>query len=91
MTDREKVVKGLEVCTQPGSCRECPYWRVYDSTIEQCVKELMLDALELLKEQEMEFEPCYDPATYTYNCGYCGCYFDRCVYNYCPKCGRKVK
>jgi rubrerythrin len=52
MADREKVIKGIEICLHPGSCRECPYYRVYDTTIEKCAKEMMQDALELLKEQQ---------------------------------------
>ena len=56
MIDREKVIKGIEICLHPGSCRECPYYRVYDTTIEKCAKEMMQDALELLKEpQEQKF------------------------------------
>ena len=97
MTDRDKVVKGLEVCTQPGSCRECPYWRVYDSTIERCAKELMLDALELLNEP---VSPKVDIDTYV--CGVCGARLERQsmigpnvvvseFLDYCPVCGRKVK
>ena len=56
MAELEKVLKGIEICLHPGSCRECPYYRVYDTTIEKCAKEMMQDALELLKENDIELE-----------------------------------
>ena len=49
MLDREKVIKGLETCyCPPAKCEDCPY---YD--IENCNDALCLDALALLKEQEI--------------------------------------
>ena len=52
MTDQEKVIKGLEICTHPGSCSsECPY---YEKEGAECSYCLMKDALELLKENERE-------------------------------------
>ena len=51
MTDREKVIKGLEHCDFGGSgtCyeKECPYYQSHD-----CTDELKNDILVLLKEQE---------------------------------------
>ena len=51
MPDREKVVKGLEVCVNrvPGkySCYECPY----ENDGNSCEINLTKDALALLKEQ----------------------------------------
>lgn len=50
MADREKVIKGLEICSDPGSCRsECPY---YEKEGAECSYCLLKDALELLKKQE---------------------------------------
>lgn len=56
MADREKVIRGLELCAydpDPGqelkeirSCPECPYYR------EGCSPQLIRDALALLREQE---------------------------------------
>ena len=49
MTDKEKVIKGLE-CHTEGNCIECPYrdgWH----TCPFC-ETLLADALNLLKEQE---------------------------------------
>ena len=52
MTDREKVIKGLEICVNrvPGKydCNECPY----EIDGNYCEINLAKDALELLKEQE---------------------------------------
>ena len=55
--DREKVVKGLELCASGSECigRDCPYWHnVLDDVIKgcDCTTELIRDALALLKEQE---------------------------------------
>jgi len=56
MIDREKVVKGLEVCTKPGTrgcfydIKECPYDE------NGCRMALMRDALALLKEREDSLE-----------------------------------
>lgn len=50
MPDREKVIKGLEICSHPGGCRsECPY---YEKEGAECSYWLLKDALELLNEQE---------------------------------------
>ena len=53
MTDRQKVIKGLEHCDfgVSDTCyeKECPYYQSHD-----CTDELKNDILVLLKEQEME-------------------------------------
>jgi len=50
--DREKVIKGLELCEIGSGDRcyetECPYYR------QGCTESLKNDILELLKEQEVE-------------------------------------
>jgi len=55
MTDREKVIKGLEHCDfgASGTCyeKECPYYQSHD-----CTDELKNDILALLKEQEHRIE-----------------------------------
>lgn len=48
MTNREKVIKGLEYCTTSNDCRPCIYWQSFDDT--GC--KVMKDALALLKEQK---------------------------------------
>lgn len=53
MPDREKVIKGLEICTsRPCYCTDCPY------KANCCLdsQEVMEDALALLKEQEDALE-----------------------------------
>ena len=50
MANREKIIKGLECCTNISmKCEEekCPYWKNDD-----CSDDLMRDAISLLKEQE---------------------------------------
>lgn len=96
MPDREKVIKGLDVCVDrvPGkySCYECPY----EIDGNSCEINLTKDALALLKEQEA-VEPKkvkgYNPPMYTiyeYECEKC----KSPILNkqpYCMGCGRSVK
>lgn len=52
MAEREKVIRGLEICTKPGSCSErCPYYHI-EITEGSCDYFLLTDALALLREQE---------------------------------------
>ena len=47
--DREKVIKGIDICLQRFHCGEdCPYYNV------GCMERLREDALAMLKEQEEE-------------------------------------
>jgi hypothetical protein len=51
MPDREKVIKGTEICLTGGApqrCLECPYHN------DGCDRQRMQGTLELLKEQEAE-------------------------------------
>ena len=51
--DKEKVIKGLEICTtRPCYCTDCPYKK------ECCLdsQDVMEDALSLLKEQEIAYQ-----------------------------------
>ena len=51
--NREKVIKGLECCSEhieDASCSDCPY--VDDCDIGECTSELAHDTLSLLKEPE---------------------------------------
>lgn len=59
MVDREKVIKGLECCTQGVNgadpiCSECPY----NENKMDCDYDMMADALELLKAQEPQYPVC---------------------------------
>ncbi len=55
MTDRERVIKGLECCCSPTICKnKCPYTSLYEprNGYGYCIEGLLPDALALLKEQE---------------------------------------
>lgn len=82
MAEREKVIRGLELCAydpDPGqelkeirSCPECPYYRA------GCSPQLIRDALALLKEKEPklltleEVEKSEEWMWVEYVSGYCG-------------------
>lgn len=95
MTDREKVIKGLEIHTKPNSrCVGCPY-----PNNGLCGDQLYVDALALLKEREA-VEPRLDiDALVCGNCGHGLVHQERLGdtvlfeerHNYCPHCGRMVK
>lgn len=54
MTDaekRKKVIRGLECCLSPNDHENCPYDGI-GKTYSHCLKQLVTDALALLKEQE---------------------------------------
>lgn len=91
MADREKVIKGLEYCIGHHLCLGCGY---YDPNNARCQKDLMRDALELLKEQE-PIRPIlarignYD-AINDYTCPVCGTDLYH-LQKYCDECGRAVK
>lgn len=52
MPDREKVIKGLEMCANSKCGNKCPYNVINYG----CRSKLELDALTLLKEQEKEIK-----------------------------------
>lgn len=92
MIDREKVIKGLECCikypNEYGDCtsNNCPY-----GLHVECHKELIQDALALLKAQE-PVEPIQDMVgdALFWVCGKCG-HDIRSADWYCANCGKKVK
>jgi hypothetical protein len=79
MIDREKVIKGLEMCTadipiengihRDDMCQKCPY---HNKKYAYCFEKnkLMQDALALLKEQEA-IKP-YAQGDGSYACNNCG-------------------
>ena len=84
MTDREKVMTGLEcLITNSVDCSTCPY-----AVDGFCPELVAKDAMELLKEQEPAKVVDGRPRC-RFACGNCGAEF-AFVYNYCPSCGRKV-
>ena len=92
MADKEKVIKGLEICVNrvPGKydCNECPY----EIDGNCCEINLAKDALKLLKEQEaVEPIPPTDESD-LWKCGNCKHQLFRCTHQrYCEMCGREVK
>ena len=50
MSDREKVIKGLEECTGNGNCTKCQYRK--EKQALSC-KKLLADALELIKSSRL--------------------------------------
>jgi len=97
MSDREKVIKGLECCMSEKICNSlCPYRGQCDDGGYYYSKAIE-DAIALLKEQE--------PVTYElvkvgeknypfYNLVCTGCGNKtgmRMDWKYCPRCGRTVK
>lgn len=60
MADREKVIKGLELCyarfPKLKGCPVCPYEKICYH--DKACDELLFDAIELLKEQPDEHEVC---------------------------------
>ena len=54
MMNRQKVIKGIDICLQRFRCGEdCPYYN-YEKI--GCMEQLREDALELLKEQEEQIK-----------------------------------
>lgn len=72
MADREKVIKGLEMCIANVGCDGCPYEdECYSQDrCEQFSEPMMCDALALLKEQKA-VKPKYNARTNWYECGNC--------------------
>ena len=96
MMDREKVIKGLELC-KAGRCNsECPYSHINFG----CRKQLDDDAIAMLKEQNdnighwVVLENCSNAGVY---CSECHTkIFDRYPmkkkYSYfCPHCGTRME
>lgn len=97
MADREKVVKGLEMCIADEYCNGCPYEVQCDSPGQEYAESMMRDALELLKEQEPKQIINITDSIEGMEVGYCpSC--DRAIVNkkidetkFCRFCGQAVK
>lgn len=95
MIEREKAIRGLELCAydpDPGqelkeirSCPECPYYRA------GCSPQLIRDALALLKEREaMPPKRIDGKRNHILKCSYCDTDLMSGM-KFCPQCGRSVK
>lgn len=92
MPDREKVIKGLEHCSEDG-CKDCPYET--DCIMADGFSELAKDVLELLKIQETarairEFSNGDKDGSWWYECGNCLNPID-CHDVFCSYCGKRLK
>lgn len=94
MNNREKVIKGLEICYCPLSkCKDCPYYNLPDE--QSCNDVLCLDALALLKEQE----PLKPKSKVRHGangqiqhfCGKCNAILYHHKQKFCIECGQAVK
>jgi len=94
MIDREKVMAGLELCTnisQDGCLMLCPYKDEKDETYSGfCEQVLKQEALALLKEQEA-VEPKLSMSGLWYECPVCHRHLLKDKDNYCARCGKAVK
>lgn len=99
MTDREKVLSGLEHCSEDG-CKGCPY----EPDCKMCdgFSLLAKDAQELLKGKESEWLEDSDPGQEygtTWACRKCmHSIHEQFIWNpyengykYCPHCGAEMK
>lgn len=86
--DREKVIKGLELCEIGSGDRcyetECPYYG------QECTESLKNDIFELLKEQEA-VKPMKRIEENEWTV--CGCCKNHIIskWSFCPYCGKAVK
>lgn len=89
MTEKEKVIKGLECCLISDGCKECPY-NVIDA-MKYCKAEKDRGALALLKAQN-PVKP--NKLNDTYWCGKCGrflCNTGKVAKTFfCTECGTEV-
>ena len=93
MTDRDKVIKGIEQCTIDycsdefeTQCEDCPYYTA-GITLEECRKELRDDFHALLEEQEA-VEP--KVSCTEQRCGNCNKVIEMDGWIACPWCGKRI-
>ena len=92
MPDKDKVIKGLELCAERYCDSDCPYYRRSPTIGGTCTKELLADALALLKEHEAVKPISPTNKSDLWRCGNCNHQLFRCTQQrYCENCGRKVK
>ena len=100
MTNREKVIKAIDICLGHGKCNDCPYCLSGKGyTAMNCRDYMLRDALALLKEQE-PVKPILEQDSMV--CGNCGheVIWQKMIgdnilaeeqLDYCPQCGKAVK
>ena len=94
MPDREKVIKGLDICinTIRTSCQSgCPYYeQCTKGGIDNVFKPILRDALALLKGQEAVKPVKRIEENEWTVCGYCHEHLIS-KWMFCPNCGKAVK
>ena len=99
MAGREKIEKGLRICTSKEPCNGCPYLNE-----RNCSLSMVADALAMLKEQEAEAKWIYGEdktgvdGWYCSECNFFEPWFYEFTedidfirfYGHCPKCGRRM-
>lgn len=98
MTDKEKVIKGLQCCSVKGMCtcelQGCPYYPDKYNPYNECTNQLTAGALALLKEQNNPIKPTLNEnhryVSDAFKCGKCG-HIIRFHAKYCEDCGQAVK
>lgn len=91
MAELEKVIRGLECCTETDDCNSCPYFEKPEYCSEDV---LMRDAIALLKEQEAVKPKVVNADDFLwahwYVCGSCENPIDP-EDKFCRHCGKAVK
>lgn len=86
MTEREKIITGLDCCSVKQNCSECP-WEGGNT----CIDRLHLSALELLKDEPLPVLNVGKYGIYFGDCPHCGKRVTKKNTSYCPYCGKRVK
>lgn len=90
--DKEKVIKGMEMCISQNECSpdDCPYYIRPNNESGLCWDRLMTDALAMLKEQDaVKPMKANNPDESEYCCGICGYPLWSDEF-YCAHCGRRI-
>lgn len=97
MADREKVEKALDCRANDSEldCRDCAYYIREDTPAYCNFRQILRDALALLKEQDA-VEPRTKPSggwvrtIKLWYCGACHSKISRRTSKYCPNCGKPI-
>ena len=91
MTEKEKVIHGLECCIRKMEgqriCDECPYDEDFNCLGCSIV---LWQAIAMLREQEA-VKPQLSISGMWYECPICHRHITKDIDNYCARCGKPVK
>ena len=99
---KQEVIFGLKCHAGENGCAKCPYDDMFAIHGLTCVQHLIIDAIDLLEEQEKEVEPIKTTEKQKERANmidlfipdfWCGeCHFNLIGHpKFCPNCGKKVK